>query len=105
MTKKEMKRMFAIAAAVAAMAVVSLRAGAQDAKAVPDAKTAIDAAAAAMGTAGLQSIQYTGTGAIFPTGQAYQPGGPWPRYTVKKYTMLVNFAAPAMRQELVTHRR
>jgi glyoxylase-like metal-dependent hydrolase (beta-lactamase superfamily II) len=92
----KMKKTFAIAAAaVAAIALVSLRAGAQDAKAV------IDAATAAMGTADLQSIQYTGTGAIFPTGQAYQPGGPWPRYTVKKYTMLVNFTTPAMRQELV----
>jgi glyoxylase-like metal-dependent hydrolase (beta-lactamase superfamily II) len=95
MKKIEMKKLSAIGIAMAAMALVSLRAGAQDAKAV------IDAAAAAMGTAGLQSIQYTGTGAIFPTGQAYEPGGPWPRYTVKKYTMLVNFTAPAMRQELV----
>jgi glyoxylase-like metal-dependent hydrolase (beta-lactamase superfamily II) len=66
-----------------------------------DAKAAIDKAVAAMGTAALQSIQYDGTGSFYATGQAYEPGGPWPRYTLKKYTMLVNYTAPAMRQELV----
>src|SRR3954465_12667204 len=66
-----------------------------------DAKTAIDAAAAAMGTATLQSVQYAGTGQFFGTGQAYRPGGPWPRYTLSKYTMAVNYATPVMRQELV----
>jgi hypothetical protein len=65
------------------------------------AKAAIDAAAAAMGTTALRSIQYTGTGQFYATGQAYHPGGPWPRYTVKNYTMSVNYAVPAMRQELV----
>lgn len=66
-----------------------------------DAKATIDAAAAAMGTTALRSIQYTGTGQFYATGQAYHPGGPWPRYTVKKYTMSVNYATPMMRQELV----
>jgi glyoxylase-like metal-dependent hydrolase (beta-lactamase superfamily II) len=66
-----------------------------------DAKTAIDAAAAAMGTGTLQSVQYAGTGQFFATGQAYHPGGPWPRYTLSKYTMSVNYATPVMRQELV----
>ena len=66
-----------------------------------DAKAAIDAAATAMGTTALQSIQYTGRGQFYATGQAYHPGGPWPRYTVTKYTMTVNFATPMMRQELV----
>jgi hypothetical protein len=28
-------------------------------------------------------------------------GGPWPKYKVTKYTMSVNYTAPAMRQELV----
>ena len=66
-----------------------------------DAKALIDAATAAMGTAKLQSVQYSGTGSFYATGQAYEPGGPWPRYTIKKYTMYVNYTAPAMRQELV----
>ena len=92
-----MKKTFVIA--IAATMLLSLHVAAQNAG--PDAKTAIDAAVAAMGTAGLQSIQYTGTGSFYATGQAYLPGGPWPRYKVTKYTMSVNYTAPAMRQELV----
>lgn len=65
-----------------------------------NAKQAIDAAVRAMGTAGLQSIQYDGTGSFYATGQAYEPGGAWPRYTITKYTMRLNYTAPAMRQEL-----
>ncbi len=92
-----MKKIFALA--IAATTLLSIRAAAQNAGS--EAKTAIDAAAAAMGTARLQSIQYSGTGSFFATGQAYVPGGPWPRYKITKYTMSVNYTAPAMRQELV----
>jgi glyoxylase-like metal-dependent hydrolase (beta-lactamase superfamily II) len=92
-----MKRQFVIA--IAATMLLSLHLAAQNAGS--DAKTAIDAAAAAMGTATLQSIRYGGTGSFYATGQAYEPGGPWPRYKITKYTMSVNYTAPAMRQELV----
>ena len=91
-----MKKMFVIAIAAT---MLSLHVAAQNA--TQDARVVIDAATAAMGTAGLQSIQYTGTGSTYPTGQAYLSGGPWPRFTVKKYTMSVNYTVPAMRQELV----
>ena len=66
-----------------------------------DAGAVIGAAAAAMGTTTLQGIQYTGTGSTNPTGQAFTSGGPWPRYTVTKYTMSANYTVPAMRQDLV----
>ena len=66
-----------------------------------DATAALDAAAKAMGTATLQSLRYTGTGSNNSLGQAYTTGGAWPRFTVKKYTALVNYTAPAMRQEIV----
>lgn len=82
-----------------AASILSLHLSAQNAR--QDAKAAIDAAASAMGTANLQSVQYSGTGFVYPTGQAYTTGGPWPKFTVTKYTMSVNYAAPAMRQELV----
>lgn len=96
-----MKKTFLVA--LAATLLFSLHSAAQTVApgAQTNAKSAIDAALAAMGTASLQSIQYGGTGSFYATGQAYEPGGPWPRYTVKKYTMLVNYNAPAMRQELV----
>jgi len=66
-----------------------------------DATAALDAAAKAMGTATLQSLRYTGTGSNNSLGQAYMTGGAWPRFTVKKYTALVNYTVPAMRQEIV----
>jgi glyoxylase-like metal-dependent hydrolase (beta-lactamase superfamily II) len=66
-----------------------------------DPKAAIDAAGIAMGTTNLQTIQYSGTGSMYPTGQAYTSGGPWPRFTVTKYAMSINYASPSMRQEVV----
>src|SRR5215212_3610106 len=69
--------------------------------AAQDAAAVIAAAASAMGTATLQSVQYSGTGSMNPTGQQYSPQGPWPRFTVTKYMALVNYTVPAMRQELV----
>ena len=92
-----MKKIFLIT--VAATMLLALNVGAQNADSATQKE--IDAALSAMGTAGLQSIQYSGTGSFYAAGQAYLPGGPWPRYRVTKYTMWVNYTAPAMRQELV----
>lgn len=92
-----MTKTFAIA--VAATTLLSLQLAAQNPP--PNARAVVDAASAAMGAGSLQSIQFSGTGSTNPTGQAFITGGPWPRYTVTKYTMFLNYAAPAMRQELV----
>ena len=67
----------------------------------PDASTVINAAMKAMGASTLQSIRYTGTGTNNSLGQAFTPGGPWPRFRVKQYTALVNYTVPVMRQEIV----
>jgi len=74
-------------------AVAPLSSSAQDAGSV------IDTAAKTMGTATLQSIRYTGSGTNNSVGQAFTSGGPWPRFKVTKYVALVNYTAPAMRQE------
>jgi glyoxylase-like metal-dependent hydrolase (beta-lactamase superfamily II) len=66
-----------------------------------DPTAVLTAVNTAMGTARLRSLQYTGTGSMNPTGQAYAPGGAWPRFTVTKYTMSIDYSLPAMRQELV----
>ena len=84
---------------IAASLLLSLHIYAQQPAA--DADAVIKAVTTAMGTARLRSVQYTGTGSINPTGQAYTTGGAWPRYTVTKYTMSVDYSLPAMRQELV----
>jgi len=88
-----------IPAIIAAVTVLSLQAAAQNN--APDAGAVISDATKAMGTMSLRSLQYTGTGSINPTGQAYTTGGAWPRYTVTKYTMSIDYSVPAMRQELV----
>src|ERR1051326_3075021 len=69
--------------------------------AAQDANSLIDASAKAMGTTMVKSIRYTGTGTNNSVGQAYTPGGPWPRYKVTKYVAVVNYTGPAMRQEIV----
>jgi glyoxylase-like metal-dependent hydrolase (beta-lactamase superfamily II) len=66
-----------------------------------DAAAVIDASAKAMGSATLQSIQYSGTGTNNSVGQAYTSGGPWPRYKVTKYVASINYTVPVMRQEIV----
>lgn len=76
-------------------AVAPLSSSAQDAGSV------IDTAAKTMGTATLQSIRYTGSGTNNSVGQAFTSGGPWPRFKVTKYVALVNYTAPAMRQEII----
>src|SRR4030095_13134626 len=88
-----------VLAATAAVAFLSLHAAAQTS--VPDAGALINAATAAMGSARLRSLQYTANGSFFATGNAYTSGGPWPRFTVTKYTMSIDYSLPAMRQELV----
>jgi glyoxylase-like metal-dependent hydrolase (beta-lactamase superfamily II) len=88
-----------VLAATAAVALLSFRPAAQTS--APDAGALINAATAAMGTAKLRSLQYTATGSFGATGNAYTSGGPWPRFTVTKYTMSIDYSVPAMRQELV----
>ena len=66
-----------------------------------DTAQVIAAVSKAMGTEGLQSIRYSGTGTNNSVGQAANPGGPWPRFKVTKYVALLNYTVPAMRQEIV----
>ena len=59
------------------------------------------AAADAMGASTLNSIQFSGSGTNYAYGQAYQPGGPWPRFEVKNYTAAVDYQTPAMRLDML----
>jgi glyoxylase-like metal-dependent hydrolase (beta-lactamase superfamily II) len=65
------------------------------------AKTGVAAAADAMGATNLNSIQFSGSGTNYAYGQAYTPGGPWPRFDVKNYIAAVDYQAPAMRLEML----
>jgi glyoxylase-like metal-dependent hydrolase (beta-lactamase superfamily II) len=61
----------------------------------------VAAAADAMGATNLNSIQFSGNGTNYAFGQAYTPGGPWPRFEVKTYTAAVDYKTPAMRLEML----
>src|SRR2546430_16810413 len=61
----------------------------------------VAAAADAMGAANLNSIQFSGSGTNYAFGQAYTPGGPWPRFEVKTYTAAVDYRTPAMKVDML----
>ncbi|HEY7448117.1 MAG TPA: MBL fold metallo-hydrolase [Vicinamibacterales bacterium] len=65
-----------------------------------DARAAVEKAVATMGTASLQSVQYSGTGSTFGFGQAVAPGAAWPRFRITRYTASINYVTPTMREEL-----
>jgi glyoxylase-like metal-dependent hydrolase (beta-lactamase superfamily II) len=61
----------------------------------------VQMATQAMGAASVQSIEYSGSGWSYTVGQAPGPGAPWPRFQLAKYVALANYAAPAMREDVV----
>jgi glyoxylase-like metal-dependent hydrolase (beta-lactamase superfamily II) len=61
----------------------------------------VDAAMNAMGTANVQSVQYSGTGSVFMLGQNSRPDAPWPRFKVIKYDASVRYDVPGFRDEYV----
>ncbi len=84
-----------LVAALLCGTVAGVPSGAQDGAAV------LDAAMKAMGTAGVQSVQYAGAGAVFMVGQNARPEAPWPRFRVVKYSAGVRYDVPGFRDELV----
>jgi glyoxylase-like metal-dependent hydrolase (beta-lactamase superfamily II) len=60
-------------------------------------RTGLAAAADAMGAAGLNSIEFTGSGNVFSFGQAFEPGERWPRFIQRTYSAAINYQTPAMR--------
>ena len=63
--------------------------------------TGVAAAAEAMGTTTLNSIEFSGSGFNYAFGQAASPGARWPRFIVKSYAAAVDYQAPAMRLEML----
>jgi glyoxylase-like metal-dependent hydrolase (beta-lactamase superfamily II) len=86
------RKMACVLAAV--LLVSSWRIAAQDAGAV------VDRASKAIGGE-VASLQVTATGASFTLGQSPKVDTPWPGAAIKSYTAVINYATPAMRQEIV----
>jgi glyoxylase-like metal-dependent hydrolase (beta-lactamase superfamily II) len=59
--------------------------------------SSLAAAVDAMGARTLSSIQYTGNGVMYGFGQAFEPGGRWPRFIQRNYTASINYQTPSMR--------
>ncbi|HWW87636.1 MAG TPA: MBL fold metallo-hydrolase [Vicinamibacterales bacterium] len=70
---------------------------------MPSAQPAdsLKAAADALSTSTIKTLQFTGSGANFSVGQNFSPSEPWPRVTVKSYTASINYDTGSMRQELL----
>ena len=60
--------------------------------------------AQAMGSASLKTLRYAGAGTGFTFGQAYTPGGAWPKITVHSMTRTIDYDTGAMRDEIVLSR-
>jgi glyoxylase-like metal-dependent hydrolase (beta-lactamase superfamily II) len=86
-----MKKSLLIALALAGLSAPTARA--------QDAKTPLDAAATALGAAGLKSIQFSGWGSDYIFGQAYDGNSPWPRFNLSRFTMTIDYTVPSLRDE------
>jgi glyoxylase-like metal-dependent hydrolase (beta-lactamase superfamily II) len=64
-----------------------------------EAKTALDAAATALGAASLSSIQFSGWGSDYIFGQAYDGNSPWPRFNLPGFTMTIDYTVPSLRDD------
>src|SRR6202030_2884803 len=78
---------------LAMAAVLAAVAGAQD------ARSALQAAAAAMGATNLKTIQYSGAGWDSAVGQSYNLTSDWPRVDVSSYLRVIDYDAKTSREE------
>ena len=86
-----MKRIFAVVLALATILSAGGRA--------QDGKAALDAAANALGATSLRTLEFSGWGYDYVFGQAYHGTSQWPRFNVPGFTMTIDFAAPAVRDD------
>ena len=67
--------------------------------AAQDGRARVEAAAAALQVASVRTLQISGWGSDFIFGQAYDGNSPWPRFYLPSYSLTVDFATPAMRDD------
>ncbi len=67
-----------------------------------DAAAALKRAATAMGD--VKSIRYAGEGTGYSFGQAFKPGGPWPKINVHSEIRTINYETASMRDEITLSR-
>ena len=72
------------------VALVSCATPSQDASAV------LVRSSQAMGTAQLNTLRYSAEGTGYTFGQAYKPGGAWPKITLHSVTRSIDYASATM---------
>ena len=82
--------------AVVFAALLTLCSGTDFAQTV-DARKVLEAAAKAMGTTNLKSIQFTADGFLSKVGEQYDLTTDWPHFEVSEYTRTIDFDAKYMR--------
>jgi len=65
-----------------------------------DAAATLDAATRVMGVGNVTSIEYEGTGSSYNFGQAINVTSPWRHMILKNYVADIDYATPAMREEM-----
>jgi len=85
------------------MSILLLSLGASGAWA-QDAGAVLKRASAAMGETDLKSLRYSADGTGFTFGQAYTPGGAWPKINVHSQIRTINYGSGAMREEITLSR-
>ena len=65
---------------------------------------ALTRAAEVMGSTRLKTLRYVGEGTGYTFGQAYQPGGAWPKITLHSMIRTIDFDSTSMRDEIVLSR-
>ena len=68
--------------------------------AAQDAKTVLQAAATAMGTASVKTVQMSGTGWQGAVGQSYSPNDDWPRFDVTAYTKTIDYDTRSSKEDM-----
>jgi glyoxylase-like metal-dependent hydrolase (beta-lactamase superfamily II) len=53
----------------------------------------------AMGSAGVKTLRFAGSGTGATFGQAYVPGGPWPKLTISSLSRVLDYPNAALREE------
>ena len=64
-----------------------------------EASSILEAAAAALGASNLRSIEFSGRGSDYVFGQSYDGGSPWPRFSVPRMIVTIDYATPSIRDD------
>jgi glyoxylase-like metal-dependent hydrolase (beta-lactamase superfamily II) len=95
---------FALALLRTTLIAASLAALASCAAPPQDAADVLARASEAMGSTRLETLRYSAEGTGYTFGQAYHPGGAWPKITLHSVTRSIDYRSGTMRDEIVLSR-